>query len=68
MQMEDIMEKAMLMLNRFSPLEKLMLVLKVGFAFSPLILIGAVLVFASEDEDEEKAKREAAAKSKSCKP
>jgi len=41
--------------------------LRVGFAISPILIIGYVLFTAREDEEEEKAKLEAAKNSTSCK-
>lgn len=48
-------------------MENMMILLKVGFAVSPIIIIVLVLVFAREDEEEEKAKKELGDKLKGCK-
>ena len=41
--------------------------MRVGFALSPILIIGYMLFTAREDEEEEKAKLEAAKNSTSCK-
>lgn len=50
-----------------SVMDNMMVLVKVVFAMSPLIVIGLVLVLAREDEEEEKAKKELGDKLKGCK-